>query len=153
MVWSAPWITSSYCHALRVASEKARDRNIFHCQKPWGSVKYHQSQETKLTLCWFTVSHDSMLIWKWKVTQHKIGRSCQEKSVNVKGNKVSKISGITVVVHALRLWWLNIQNKQTAINQQEITLSLKADIWRRKQLKPQLVNSTWKFSFVQIQSQ
>lgn len=151
MIWSAQWITSLYCHGLIVASEGARDKNMFLCQKPWGFVKYCHSQETKLSLHWRTLSHDSVLIRKW--LNIKLADNVKKMRVNMKWIMCQKVSGVIFMVHNLRLWWLNVQNKQTAVNLQESTLSLKVDIWRWKQQKPELVNSTWKFSFVQIQRQ
>jgi hypothetical protein len=143
------WLTSLY-YGLRVASEKGRDQNKFHCRKRWGCVKSCHRHETKLALHWFTLSPDSVLIRKWlniKLADHF------KKSVNVKRIMCQKISSVTFMVPNLRLWWLNMQNKQIAVNLQESTLSLKVDIWRWKQQKPELISSTWKFSFVQIQRQ
>jgi hypothetical protein len=49
-------------------------------------------------------------------------------STIVKGNTVSKVLGTAVMVCTLRLWCLNMQNKETIVKQQENATFLEANI-------------------------
>lgn len=49
---------------------------------------------------------------KVSITQHKNGRSYQEKGTGVKGKECQKALGIIILNNSLRLWSLNMKNKQ-----------------------------------------
>jgi hypothetical protein len=59
-------------------------------------------------------------------------------------------SGSAVMVRIFRLWWLNMQDRQTTVKRQANTASPEANTWRLR--KPEPVSSMRKFSFVGIQS-
>lgn len=118
-------------------------------QLPQGCPKYHQCYETKVRIHWFMMFQDSLLMQlslNVKLADHV------KRSTNMEWNNVS---GITVMVHALRVWWLSMENIHT-YNYEAARICnvswVKHPKVERTKIRP-YTNSVQKLSFAQIQRQ
>jgi hypothetical protein len=93
-------------------SSKQDTEACFKVRSCWST--FHPSQETNAVIRQF-ISWDSVVtqgVFTLEIADH-----VKERCASVKGITCQKISGAAVMICTSRVWWLNMQNKQTTVKQ------------------------------------